>query len=153
MPGHGPAPKETSLQQGSPMVQPGKFQVLSADGHARGPELPDRRPDGQQWSPATVDWWDVWRHAAQSQLFTPTDWTELLFAALLVDEIWTKQRGRTMAMTELRQRMAKFGAAPDDRMRLRMKIGDNDPADAKSGTTLARAVPIDRRKKPENFGS
>jgi len=153
MPGRGPSPKETSLQQGSPLIQPGKFQTLSADGEARGPELPELRPDGVRWTDATREWWEVWRYSAQAQLFTPTDWTELHFAALLVDEIWTKSRGRTMALTELRQRMTRFGAAIDDRMRLRMKISDTQPADGKSGTTLTAVAPIDRRRKPADFGT
>jgi len=149
MAGRGVAPSETSLEKGTPRLNPHTFQVLIADGRIRGPELSELKPNQEPWNPATRDWWDVWRASAQSQLFTPTDWTELLFTALLVDTIWNKPSA--IAMAELRQRMTRFGAALDDRQRLRMKVGDTQPADNKNGTALVSVAPIDRRKKPENF--
>jgi hypothetical protein len=95
----------------------------------RGPELPEGVLDGESWHPRTVQWWETWRWSAQAQTFTDTDWDFLLDTALMHHTMWSKQRWEFAA--ELRLRAAKFGATPEDRLRLRMEIetpGGADPA-------------------------
>jgi hypothetical protein len=54
-----------------------------------------------------------------SNEFTAPDWSELLDAARLHAEYW---RGNPKVAAELRLRVAKFGATPEDRARLRIQF-------------------------------
>jgi len=81
----------------------------------RGPDL----PQGQDWPDATRRWWWTWRRCAQAATFTPTDWDFLLDTAILHAALWN---GDTRVSAELRFRVAKFGATPEDRLRLRMQV-------------------------------
>ena len=51
---------------------------------------------------------------------TDTDWDFLLDTALMHHTMWAKARWEFAA--ELRLRAAKFGATPEDRMRLRLTV-------------------------------
>jgi hypothetical protein len=77
-------------------------------------------PDGEEWHPRTKAWWDTWRRSAQAQTFTATDWDFLLDTALMHHTMWAKARWEFAA--ELRLRAAKFGATPEDRMRLKIEV-------------------------------
>lgn len=54
---------------------------------------------------------------------TGTDWDFLLDTALLHAELWS---GNRSVAAELRLRVAKFGATPEDRARLRIQVGDGE---------------------------
>jgi hypothetical protein len=95
--------------------------VVVPDGQAHGPELPETH----EWPDATVAWWATWRKSAQASTFTDTDWSFLLDTAVLHAEFWLGDR--TVA-AELRLRAAKFGATPEDRLRLKIEVGE--PAQA-----------------------
>ena len=117
MAGHGPAPKEAAKQL-RPRAEP-KPTVVAPDDELRGPALPDdalREP----WHPRTLAWWDTWRHSPQAQTFTATDWDFLIDTALMHHTMWSA--GRWEFASELRLRAAKFGATPEDRMRLRLQV-------------------------------
>ncbi len=87
----------------------------------RGVDLPEGvLPDEESWHPRTVMWWETWRRSPQAQTFTATDWDFLVDTALMHHVMWTK--GRWEFASELRLRAAKFGATPEDRMRLRMEV-------------------------------
>ena len=87
----------------------------------RGPDLPiDVLPDHEQWHSRTRDWWRTWRRSPQAQAFTATDWDFLIDTALMHHTMWLK--GRWEFASELRLRAAKFGATPEDRLRLRMQV-------------------------------
>jgi hypothetical protein len=144
MAGRGPAPKNPAARRRR-NPDPVPTQVVEEDGEVRGPELPDEF----EWPPATVRWWETWRTSAQATTFTPTDWEFLLDTALLHAAFWS---GETGVGAELRLRVAKFGATPEDRARMRLQVGD--PAvkpDVPGGK--ARPVPpnvarlADRRKR------
>jgi hypothetical protein len=125
MAGRGPAPKDPSKLH--PRSKPGPAQrVVTADGELRGPDLPDSR----DWPDQTRSWWHTWRNSPQSQSFTPTDWDFLLDTALLHSRFW---RGDDKVASELRLRVAKFGATPEDRMRLRLQIDEAEAKPAQSG--------------------
>ncbi len=124
MAGRGPAPTKDSSQR----VRPAKKDrhpntIVSDDGELRGPDL----PDGIDWPIPTQRWWLTWRKSSQAQTWTPTDWDFLLDTAILHARFWN---GDTKAAAELRLRVAKFGATPEDRMRLRLQITDPDATKA-----------------------
>ncbi|WP_331914071.1 hypothetical protein [Streptomyces sp.] len=84
---------------------------------AHGPDL----PEGIEWPAPTVAWWETWRTSPQAASLTATDWDFLTDTALLHARFWA---GDAKVAAELRLRVAKFGATPEDRMRLRMQVGE-----------------------------
>lgn len=91
-------------------------------------ELPeDLLPDGDYWHPATLRWWQRWVDSPLAGNLPAVDWSELEATAVLHNE-YMKKRTFTLA-SELRLRMQKFGATPEDRMRLRILVADADVKD------------------------
>lgn len=123
MAGRGVAPKDPSQLRRRNKTAP--FTVLVADGKVHGPEL----PDDFHWPAATLKWWETWRTSAQAARFTETDWSFLIDTAVLHAEFWLGDRSRPVA-AELRLRVAKFGATPEDRARLRLQVGGAGAAPA-----------------------
>lgn len=123
MPGRGPAPKRERSRPNDTARREAEFTRVADDGQLRGPELPD-----MTWHPRTAAWWDTWRRSPMSQTFTATDWDFLLDTALLHNELWAGNPG---VAAELRLRVAKFGASPEDRLRLKVEITD-EVAEAKA---------------------
>jgi hypothetical protein len=115
MAGRGPAPKAESERRRR-NIEPAPTVVV-ADGQKYGPELPDTF----EWPKATLDWWDGWRRSAQASTFSELDWLFLRDTAVLHGEFWSGNRSYA---AELRLRVAKFGATPEDRARLRIAVGD-----------------------------
>ena len=135
MAGRGPAPKPAD-QRRRRNATPEVVKV-AADDELRGPDL----PDAYDWPAATRTWWATWRASAQAQTFTPTDWDFLLDTALLHAELW---RGNGSVAAELRLRVAKFGATPEDRARLHLSV---DADAAKTATQKAPATDTARRSR------
>lgn len=125
MAGNGPPPKDPSkrARRNKDVVQ---LRVIPAVA-APQPELPTRYrkredEDGTwrdeiDWPLATKEWWLMWGRSPLAPDFTETDWSELLVAALLHAEF---MEGEYKLASELRLRTAKFGATPEDRLRLRI---------------------------------
>jgi hypothetical protein len=113
--GRGPAPKDPAERRRRNL--PAELTVVIPDGEIHGPEL----PDSLEWPSATVEWWATWRRSAQAQTFTDTDWSFLVDTAILHAEYWLGDRS---VAAELRLRVAKFGATPEDRARLKIAVGD-----------------------------
>lgn len=120
MAGRGPAPKDPAKRRRR-NADPVPATVVAADGQVRGPEL----PGDVDWPERTRRWWKTWRTSPQAKTLTETDWDFLLDTALLHSRLW---RGDAKVSAELRLRVAKFGATPEDRARLRMQIDDGDDA-------------------------
>ncbi|MFD8315883.1 phage terminase small subunit [Kitasatospora purpeofusca] len=148
MAGRGPAPKEPARRRrrnadAAPLV------TLEPDDELRGPELPEGvlgEDDGEpvDWHPMTKLWWESWRTSAQAALFTATDWLFLIDTALMHHTMWAK--GRWEFASEVRLRAAKFGATPEDRMRLKIQVetpGSSRPA---VSTALAGVTDIASRR-------
>ena len=114
MAGRGPAPKDPS-ERARRNADPAPSVYVESDGRAHGPDLPDG-----DWPSLTVAWWRTWQRAPQASTFTETDWQFLLETALLHAAF---VGGATQLAAELRLRVAKFGATPEDRLRLRMAVG------------------------------
>ncbi|MBP2325338.1 hypothetical protein JOF56_005723 [Kibdelosporangium banguiense] len=128
MAGRGPTPKDPSKRRRR-NVDPTPTTVVVTDGEVRGPELPDT----VDWPEQTRRWWNTWRTSPQAQSMTPTDWDFLLDTALLHAELWS---GVASVAPELRLRVGKLGATPEDRQRLRMQIiepGDAPPPSSRPG--------------------
>jgi hypothetical protein len=137
MAGRGPAPKGTRSRPSDQRRDEAALTVIDPDDEVRGPEL----PDSFDWPAETRHWWETWRRAAQAQTFTDTDWSFLLDTAVMHAEFWM---GNRALAPELRLRVAKFGATPEDRARLRMSVGEPK---RKTATKLQPKGAEDRRAR------
>src|ERR1044072_4923091 len=129
MAGRGPAPKDPSKRRRRNTSEP--QTVITPDDELRGPELPagvlgDEDGVPVEWHPMTQLWWNSWRTSPMAQTFVETDWLFLIDTALMHHTMWAK--GRWEFASEVRLRAAKFGATPEDRARLKLKV--DDPANA-----------------------
>lgn len=131
MAGRGPAPKDPA-KRARRNTDPTPTTVLRFE-EAEQPDLPDAIP----WPDETRAWWSMWRDSPQAEHFGSTDWSFLLDTALLHADLWGN--GDMSKLPELRQRVAKFGATPEDRARLRMQFADADAADSKRPATGSSA--------------
>jgi hypothetical protein len=133
MAGRGPAPKDPSQRARRNKPSGPDFRVIVADPVDQ-PDLPTVmvEEDGELvefvWPAVTQHWWAMWRESPLSSEFTASDWSFLLDTALLHAKFWS---GSSSAGAELRLRVAKFGATPEDRARLRIQFAQADEADAK----------------------
>jgi hypothetical protein len=120
MAGLGPAPKDPSKRaRRNPDPIPSRTLRFV---HGEQPKL----PAGTTWPKRTRTWWAMWGASAQADLFADCDWDYLIDTALIHAAVWSGDLDR---MPELRLRVAKFGATPEDRARLRMHFADADKAD------------------------
>ena len=135
--GRGFAPKDPEKTTGhnKQLIPPTTLQFVPG----AQPELPQLTKDdpdvGQvivDWHPMTIQWWKVWGEAAQADTFTATDWMVLLETAYLHHQFWS---GDSKVGPEIRLRVAKFGATPEDRARLRMFFADADRKDPKGASS------------------
>lgn len=101
--------------------------IVKSDGKMGGFDLPndvlplDKNGVREEWSSATVRWWENWRRSPQGvKMMTAPDWDFLLDTALIHHNMW--RNGRWEFASEVRLRAAKFGATPEDRARLKMDI-------------------------------
>lgn len=99
------------------------------------PELPPELP----WHPMTLMWWRTWQESPMADLMGPTDWSFMMDTALMHHAMWEK--GQWTLAAEVRLRVAKFGATPEDRLRLRIQWADADQRDSE----VPQATSIPRR--------
>jgi hypothetical protein len=136
MSGNGPAPKPAN-QRARRNKDPIPQTVLRFE-PAEAPDL----PDDIDWHPRTVEFWEMWKSSPQADNFTATDWSFLLDTALMHHAMWSKQQWTLAA--EVRLRVAKMGATPEDRARLRIVFADADEKDEKR---LGRVTPDEASKR------
>lgn len=145
MGGQGFAPQERRARPRDERKRQAEMRPITADGVMRGEELPEGvLPDGDSWHPRTLAWWETWRTSAQAQILTPTDWDFLLDTALLHHVMWT--RGKWEFASEVRLRAAKFGATPEDRMRLKLRVDTPDLEDQAPAGGGAKVTEISSRR-------
>lgn len=126
MAGRGPAPKDPTKRRRR--NAPDELTTITPDDEVRGPELPegvlgtDKDGVDVEWHPMTLLWWNEWRKSPQAQTFTGTDWSFLVDTALMHHAMWEK--GQWTLAAEVRLRAAKFGATPEDRARLKLKVDE-----------------------------
>ena len=150
MSGRGPAPKSNAARRNAGPVA---LRTITASPTAQ-PELPDfsvvvkRGRDMEiepfAWPERTREWWRMWAETPLSSDYTQTDWDFLLDTAFIHARMW---QGDVGVAGELRLRVAKFGATPEDRARLRIQFAQADEADErrtkpKGGASRARRGPL-----------
>lgn len=124
------------------------LRVIHAEPVAQ-PELPtvEIEVDGElvefRWPARTREWWQMWRDSPLATEFTATDWSELLDTALLHARFWS---GDVRLAPELRLRVAKFGATPEDRARLRITFAQADEAEDKRDRKGSAGSPARQRR-------
>ncbi|MFZ3570608.1 hypothetical protein ACOKM5_27130 [Streptomyces sp. BH097] len=141
MAGRGPAPKDPTKRRRRNATSP--ETVITPDDELRGPELlegvlGEEGGVAVEWHAMTQAWWNSWHTSAQAQTFTDADWLFLIDTALMHHTMWAK--GRWEFASEVRLRAAKFGATPEDRARLKLKVDDptvkpQTPAQRPGGVT------------------
>ena len=127
MAGRGPAPKGRNARERDTPT----FDELADGGEVYGDPLPAGvLPDGEEWHPQTVKWWESIRRFPLLRDEPEIGWQFLVDTALMHHTMWTK--GRWEFASELRLRVAKYGATPEDRMRLKIKVATppSEPAAA-----------------------
>ena len=140
MAGRGPAPKDPA-RRARTNSDPMGLRVIVARPTEQ-PGLPTLmiRDDGDMvpvdWPDITREWWDMWASSPLSAEFTATDWSELRDTARLHALYWL---GDAKLAPELRLRVAKFGATPEDRARLRIQFAAADEAEGKRPVRQARS--------------
>lgn len=132
--GRGPAPKDPK-RRARTNAEPIPIRIIHAD-PVQQPELPDFDVEVNEggeittaafkWHPRTREWWRMWAESPLSAEFTQSDWDFLLDTAMLHTRYWM---GQMAAASELRLRVAKFGATPEDRARLRIVFASAEDAD------------------------
>ena len=120
MAGAGPAPKPDG-RRARRNKDDTQTTILRFE-EAEQPEL----PDGYPWPDETIKWWNLWRDSPQAEHFGSTDWSFLLDTAMLHAMLWGN--ADTSVLPELRLRVAKFGATPEDRARLRICLLYTSPS-------------------------
>ena len=133
MAGRGAAPKSTHQRPRDTQRRIDDKAIRVPDQPYTGsvPELPEH-----DWLPATLQWWDTWTTSPQAHMFTVTDWQFLIETAFLTNAFYG---GNMSVASELRLRVAKFGATPEDRARLRLQFVPPEEDDKPS---LAVVKPI-----------
>ena len=134
MAGRGPAPKDPA-KRARRNADPVAARVIEVSPDAQ-PELPELMPSGEPWPSQTRGWWAMWAESPLSDEFTANDWSELLDSAVLHGAYWS---GDVKVAAELRLRVAKFGATPEDRARLRITFAQADEADERRATPASSA--------------
>ena len=132
MAGRGFAPSGSRSRENDQKRDEAAVTKVSPDDAVRGFDLPEMADDPltgepRGWPSMTRRWWETWRKAPQSQTFADTDWDFLLETALIHRAFML---GDLKQAAELRLRVAKFGATPEDRMRLRLQVIAPDAAKA-----------------------
>ena len=138
MAGRGPAPKPAARRARTNADPIGSTVLEFRQGDRM--ELPT---EDIEWHPRTLDWWRRWQDSAQAETFTDLDWSFLLDTALMHHAMWSK--GQWTLAAEVRLRVAKYGATPEDRARLRMVFADADEKDEKRGNRIAPSPSRERR--------
>ena len=152
--GRGPQPKDPA-KRARRNKEPAPLKVLPAV-RVTQPSLPtiyvdaggdaDGRPRKKRfnWPKVTRRWWRMWGESPLSADYTDTDWSFLMDTALIHARYW---QGETRLAGELRLRVAKFGATPEDRARLRIAFAVAEDAEAGDAAPSARVVAASARSR------
>ncbi|MEO3857473.1 hypothetical protein [Acrocarpospora sp. B8E8] len=127
MPGPPPNPVHSRPRDTRRRIEEKATVIDDTPTTAAKPRLPNKEGG---WATQTKRWWETWKESPQAKTFTSTDWMFLIETAYLADAFFT---GDLKHAGELRQRMAKFGATPEDRARLRLQIKPHEDAAPETG--------------------
>jgi len=130
--GMGPAPKANGRR-----ARKNKDAVPSTTVRFERADQPQLPEIDEPWHPQTLAWWKMWADSPLSDNFGTTDWEFLLDTALIHHWYWS---GDQRVAGELRLRVAKFGATPEDRARLRIQFADADQRDEGRGNASEKSA-------------
>lgn len=100
--------------------------TIEATGELSGPPLPQGvLPGGESWHPQTVALWAELRRHPLLQDESALLWQFLIDTAMLHHRLWA--HGELRHAAEIRLRMAKVAATPEDRQRMKVKIAQHVP--------------------------
>jgi len=137
--GRGPAPKAVRVRRNDTARRDAEMVEVEATGELFGPSLPEGvLPDGADWHPQTRALWDSLRCLPLLRDELPLGWQFLLDTALMHHTMWAK--GRWEFASEVRLRLSKFGATPEDRQRLKVRVtspGDSRPVPSGGAGSVA----------------
>lgn len=148
MAGRGPAPKTQRARARDTAARQQEMTVLVDDGTLYGPELPEGvLPDGGDWHPQTRALWDALRRNPLLADEPEMGWQFLIDTALMHTVMWAK--GKWEFASEVRLRLGKVGATPEDRQRLRLSI--QTPEQVARAETAAAETPADTTSRRRNM--
>lgn len=113
--GQGPAPKAERVRARDTV----QLDEVVDTGELYGFPLPELG-NGEEWHPQTLALWDALRVSPLLADEGPLGWQFLVDTARMHHAMWSK--GRWDYAGEIRLRVAKWGASPEDRMRLKVKV-------------------------------
>lgn len=142
MAGRGPAPKgRRSRDRDTP-----EFRRVPASTQLHGKPLPRGvLPDGEDWHRQTLALWNAFRRSPLLADEPELGWQFLIDTALMHHTMWTK--GRWEFASEVRLRVAKFGATPEDRMRLKVQIVTPDEEEPRPAASAGTVTSIRTRRE------
>lgn len=144
MAGRGPAPKATRSRPRDAARREAASTTVVDAGALYGPELPEGvLPDEQSWHPQTLALWAALRRNPLLADEPDLGWQFLIDTALMHHTMWAK--GRWEFASEVRLRVAKYGATPEDRMRLKVKIAT--PVDSAAAAEQATPASATARRR------
>lgn len=130
LPGPNPRDKSEKRFRGAPTHDWIEVENLPFED---GPELPEFRSDGRQWSARIKAKWDAWRRLPHAKLWGPAEWDFALdtieIAALL------HEKGSPNLATELRNREKVLGTTLDYLRAIRVRYVEPKGNDAPAGVT------------------
>lgn len=124
------------------MAQPVKQPALPVIEQVVVDEFGESHKKRFHWPSVTKRWWKMWGESPLSAEYTETDWAFLMDTAYLHALYW---KGDHKVAGELRLRVAKFGATPEDRARLRIQFAVADTLE--ENTEQAEAAPVSARAR------
>jgi hypothetical protein len=127
MAGRGPAPKPANKRARRNREEPEtRLTKQKSAAKAKTPAL----PGSKGFLAATRAWYATWASSPQASQFIETDWLRLHMTARLVDLFYRSEfpSEAKQLMSEIRLNEAKLGGTPEDRLRLRWRLGEAERA-------------------------
>lgn len=133
----GPLPKPDRARRNKPTIA---ARVVTLD-PAPQPKLPtkwlDKAGDSHPMPAATKAWWKAWGASPLTAELDALGWSFLLDTAMLHAAYIS---GDHRLAAEIRNRVGKFGATPEDRARLRITVATADEVETRPSRPVARPV-------------
>lgn len=132
----GPAPKDSSTR--ARRNKTSTAALIAVDPALKAPIL----PDGYDWHPMTVRWWnDIWASPMAPE-YVSSDSNGMFRVAMLVNDFWLADNPKTRAEMQIRLEKADadFGTNPMARRRLQWEVERAEDAQASGKSRRARAA-------------
>src|SRR5579872_1112823 len=145
MPGIGPAPKATRSRARDTQRREAEMTEVEDEGEVYGPDLPEGvLPSEESWHPQTVALWEELRRYPLMKDESGLSWAYLIDTMALHHGAWKRNNWERFA--EVRIRLDQFGVTPAGRMRLRVKVKPQVPAQQTTPTAPGSVSDIASRR-------